>query len=463
MMSTEVMKTTAYNEGVREFWQPNWIRNAAYNAPTLQKIYEQVGPHLDVSRMPLPGLGPDGVPIPAVILGSGPSFDKALPYLKGFPGPLFCSPSHAMALDALKRHPEYMVALDTTTRVLDQIHDNIQWRGTTLLTHPSMCPELFASKWKQPWNMHLFRMFEPDNTFLEMLYDSLFPYITARVVNSGCVVNNMILIANSMGFSPIYLVGVDFGYPTPRQLYQPGELVEMCRPRPLPNMPPHIKEQFDAEMKDWIKLKTDTENDHDTIYKIKGHFKADLDRGLLRFKDYVSIGVGVWEPKEFDYTDKQKDPTLIISDDNIFTTPVNIFYKHTILSNWALMCNQVINCSHGMLKSTGFPFMEFSEVVEKGGRGIASKKDDPLWLEPEEINRRVLSYLIPRGIYPKRGKDGRVMGVELVDGLATKLAKAQMEHTMFETFNKRWSKQADGSWRRDLSDAEMSLGTLEYK
>jgi hypothetical protein len=462
-VSTEVMKTTSYNAGVREFWTPNWIYNAARNVDTLKRIYEQVGPNIDIVRVPRSGIGPDGNPIPAVILGSGPSFDKGLPYLKGFPGPIFCSPSHAMVLDALKRQPDFMVALDTTTRVLDQLHDNIIWRGTKLLAHPSMCPQLFAEKWKQPWNMHLFRMFEPDNTLLETLYDSLFPFITGRVVNSGCVINNMILIAHSMGFSPLYLLGADFGYPTPRQLYEPGELLELCRPKPLPDMPPRVKEQFDKEMKDWIKLKEDTEKDHATIYKIKGHFKADLDRGLLRFKDYVSIGVGVWEPKEFDYTDLNRDPTLIISDDNIFTTPVNIFYKHTLLSNWALMCNQLVNCSHGMLKKSGLPFMEFSDVVAKAGRGIASKPGDPYWMAPEQINKTALEYLIPRGIYPKRGKNGEIRGVELVDGLKTKLLQSREEHQAFEKFDSKWHEQPDGSWRRDLDDAEIALPQLEYR
>ena len=463
-MSTEVMHTEAYNRGVREFWQPNWVWNAAHNCDTLQALYEQIGPHLDMARgIQRAGVGPDGNPIPAVILGSGPSFDKALPYLRGFPGPLFGSPSHAMIMDALKRPLDYMVALDTTTRVLDQIHDNIKFRGTVLLTHPSMCPELFASKWKQPWNMHLFRMHEPDNSFLETMYDSLFPWVTARVVNSGCVVNNMILMANGMGFSPLYLVGADFGYPTPHQLYKPEELLELCHPKPLPQMTPAIQEQFDKETKDWEKLRDEYDKDPDSIYKIKGYFKPDLDRGILRFKDYVSIGVNVWEPKENDFTDVVKDPTLIISDDKIFTTPVNIFYKHTLLSNWALVCNQIVNCSHGMLKDSGLPFTEFSEVVQKGGRGIASKQGDPLWLPPQEITRRALSYLVPRGIYPKRNQAGDIQGVELVEALKGRVEKTKAELEMYESLSAKWSQAEDKTWRRDLEDRDMKLGELQYK
>jgi hypothetical protein len=462
-MSTEIMQTTRYNEGVRDFWQPNWVWNAAHNVDVLREMYEKIGPHLDLARAQRSGIGPDGNPIPAVILGSGPSFDKGLPYLRGFPGPIFGSPSHAMVMDALKRPMDYMIALDTTTRVLDQLSDNIQWKGTTMLTHPSMCPELFTKKWKQPWNMHLFRMHEPDNSFLETLYDSLFPYIQARVVNSGCVVNNMILIANSLGFSPVYLLGVDFGYPTPHQLYEPAELLEMCRPKPVPNMTEEMTARLNNELKDWEKLKEKYEKDPDSIYEIKGFFKPDVDRGLLRFKDYVSIGVNVWEPKEFDFTDKVKDPTLIISDDNIFTTPVNIFYKHTLMSNWALVCNQIINCSHGMMKKSGLPFMEFSEVVEKQGRGIASKKGDPMWLEPEEINKRVLAYLIPRGIYPKRTPQGMIAGVELIDGLETRYAKAKAEYEVFEKLVKKWKKDDQGAWRREMDDAGWKLDDIKYK
>ncbi len=458
------MQIERYNLGVRDFWQPNWVWNAAHNCDYLQTLYEKIGPHLDMARgIPRSGIGPDGNPIPAVILGSGPSFDKALPYLRGFPGPIFGSPSQAMVMDALKRPLDYMIALDTTTRVLDQIHDNIQFHGTVLLTHPSMCPELFTQKWKQPWNMHLFRMHEPDNSFLETMYNALFPYVTARVVNSGCVANNMILIANAMGFSPIYLVGVDFGYPTPHQLYRPEELLELCHPQPLPDMPPHVLEQFARELRDWNKLKAEFDKDPDSIYKIKGYFKPDLDRGILRFKDYVSIGVNVWEPKENDFTDVVKDPTLIISDDHIFTTPVNIFYKHTILSNWALMCNQLVNCSHGMLKSSGIPFMEFDQVVQKAGRGIASKPGDPFWLAPEEITQRACSYLIPRGIFPKRGPNGEIQGVELVEALQNRVATTKTELAMYESLAKNWSQNEDGTWRRDWGDREPKIKEFQSK
>jgi hypothetical protein len=116
-----------------------------------------------------------------------------------------------------------------------------------------------------------------------------------------------------------------------------------------------------------------------------------------------------------------------------------------------------------MLKSSGLPFIEFSEVVAKAGRGIASKQGDPMWMTPEEINRRALGYLIPRGIYPKRGKNGEIKGVELIDGLKSKYQQSKMEFEMFDKFDKKWTQLPDGSWRRVLDDTELNLGEIEYK
>ena len=146
--------------------------------------------------------------------------------------PIFGTMSHCKIMDALKRPMEFVLALDTTTRAAEQLGNDIEYPFTTMITHPSMCLEVLK-KWV--WKRFYFRMYEPDSAFLETLYTTLFPFIHSRIMNSGCVVNNNIIIATGLGFSPLYLIGVDFSYPTIREIIKPSELFERVMPRQMAN------------------------------------------------------------------------------------------------------------------------------------------------------------------------------------------------------------------------------------
>jgi len=453
MATREYLESTAFNLNIRKFWMKNWLWNAAMNLPTIRKLYFRYGKEIDFLSFPKPGLRPDGLSVPAVILGSGPSFDKALPYLPGFPGPIFSSPSANLVLMALGRHADFILALDTTTRVVDQFSDDIEWCGSTIVTHPSMCPDFFKH-WKAKRDLKLFRMWEPDNETLSTLYDSIYPYIQARVVNSGCVVNNSILLANGMGFNPLFIVGADFGYPKPTDLYSPAELLELVRPKlqgiKLEDAPKELQDRFAKETEDWNKLAEQAANDPSVLYNLKGYPKIHLDKGLLRFRDFVGIGKHVYEPREYDWTDLTLDPTLQTSDNNIWTTATNIFYKHTFVCNWKLGAMQLINCSKGILNDVAIPQMEFYDVMQKGGLNIASKPGDPLWMTPEKIDEVADAYLIPRGLYAKRGPQGQIQGVELVDGLKMNVNEAKAKYEIYKTLQDKWSyNEEKKEWQRE--------------
>lgn len=349
-------------------------------------------------------------------------------------------------MDASKRPMEFMLALDTSTRVAEQLGENIEYPFTTMITHPSMCREVLE-KWI--WKRHYFRMYEPDSAFLETLYSTLFPFIHSRVMNSGSVVNNLIIIANGLGFNPIYLVGVDYGYPTIRDVLKPSELLERLMPRQLPNESDEayrIRKDGDAE---WQKFMTEYKKNPNTVYRLLNLRDQDVSRSVRRFRDYDEIGYGVYEPKEWDLTDVEHDPTLITADCGVHTTPVNLFYKHTLLTNWKLMGNQLINCSYGLLKDTGMPFMDILDVVRQQGEGVATKPGDPLWMDREKINELVDKYMIPRGSYAKYGPSGEILGVEFVHGLMRQREEAQAKAKALDHVIEKW--KYDGErWDRRI-------------
>jgi hypothetical protein len=72
---------------------------------------------------------------PALIIGSGPSLDTALPLLKDWKGATFCSTSHASSLIYYGHEPSHMIAYDINTRPFEQEWvDTWEGRKTVMVT-----------------------------------------------------------------------------------------------------------------------------------------------------------------------------------------------------------------------------------------------------------------------------------------------------------------------------------------
>ena len=448
-MSREQLQTGSMNNGIREFWMPNWIRNASKNRPMIEHMFHERGMGLDLLHGPkAPPPGPNGEKTPLIILGSGPSLERAIPYLRFWRGAIMGSPSQVKLFGAMRdREMDFILALDTTTRVIDQF-GTVDVIGSNLFTHPSMCPELFH-RWKNKQNIYLFRMFEPENEVLNTLYDALFPFIRGRVINSGCIANNAIIIANNMGFGPIFLVGVDFGYPKCTDIWDPEHLYQLKKNSYM---------QGGVSVLDWMEFEARYKKDPDIAYEIKGYFKdvGHLEQGILRFRDYVDIGDRVYEPEELQFTDKVIDPTLKTSDNGIWTTDTNIFYKQTLLANYKLLHPQIVNCSKGLLNDTKIPQMDIEDVVERQGANIAWKEGDSHYMTWPEIDKASDEYLIPRGIFAKYGFDPRlgpepvIRGIEIIDSLQREQEQAHQKADVMDRLAGKWTEKKDGTWSRRI-------------
>jgi len=194
------MDVSQFNAGVRQNLIRNWAWNAVVNHSRIRKEFEE-GRDLSATTLQV------NKGVPAIVIGSGPSLDKVAPYLRGWQGAIFCSPSHVRILDRYECRPSFVVALDTSNDVAEKLRGPV-YSDTTLLTHPSMDPDVFEF-WK--WSKRYFLMVE--NGEWSDLQPYMYPWIDAPLPNSGCVVNNSIHIATMLGYSPIFLMGVDMGFP----------------------------------------------------------------------------------------------------------------------------------------------------------------------------------------------------------------------------------------------------------
>lgn len=151
---------------------------------------------------------------PALLLGSGPSLDKMAPHIKKWKGAIFCSSSQ---LDWCTYHgvrPSYVTIIDSDPNMRHLV-DDFDSTDIPLLTHPCI-DNYIVEHWKGP--IYFFRMNDPGDPW----FGDIMPIMTSvlneeknigirsYVLNSGCVANVNIAIAQFLGYFPIFLSGIGF-------------------------------------------------------------------------------------------------------------------------------------------------------------------------------------------------------------------------------------------------------------
>lgn len=147
---------------------------------------------------------------PCLIMGSGASFDDVAPYLRDWPGAIICSSSHASSCVYWKHPPEYIIGLDVRTGIDKLPVPDWGETNSRMICHPGMAPE-FISFWK--WQKHYFRMRFPQSYFYRVVIPIAYPMIVDELMLFACSISAEVSIAGALGYSPLVLVGADFGCP----------------------------------------------------------------------------------------------------------------------------------------------------------------------------------------------------------------------------------------------------------
>jgi hypothetical protein len=185
-------------------WYPKWIENAMLNYPIIKKEFDEKDRCATCLPRPMNR--------PCLILGSGPTLDNIAPLLKDWKNPIFSSTSTAFVPLRHGRKPDFMCAFDSLWSTYNEhlmLDKKFSWNGTTLLTHPNAEPQMIKA-WK--WDKYYYRRVFPGHEFFEFTFPLMFPQIKIGIRFSGCVVNNAVTLAIFLGFNPIILSGVDFGW-----------------------------------------------------------------------------------------------------------------------------------------------------------------------------------------------------------------------------------------------------------
>ena len=315
------------NRGILASWLPKWVWSTASNFNLIRKEFES-GKNYDLAAYK------DRYKGPAVIVGAGPSLTKHLPIVKDCKIPFFVPETMASPLMYNGRQPEYIAAYDGNRAKVFLEHYN--WKGSVLLTHPAVdstflrwwkwkklyylmmhIPRVETSKIKGDWNINELVEYVQEQSYGAEFFSStnplLFPYITARILNAGCVVNNMIQAAKFMGYSPLFMLGCDFGYPN--NILRTGS------------------------------------------YKIPWRFP-------LEPKWFWKRRWSVDEQVNIDSEDRPKH----LADNGIVTTEEQVEYKIALMSVYKIDRPQLLDCSEGIISE--LPKVDFREVVKRDGKGF---------------------------------------------------------------------------------------------
>ena len=300
----------------------------------------------------------------ALLIGSGPSLDEALPLLKDWKGHIICSTSQAPTLLAWGREPEHIVALDPDSNQQELFAEG-DWKGrkTVLHIHPGVTPGLV--KW-WPGKIALYRKLQPQQPFYAgeqaMGYSAIggkgvdYRYhtsdqpigITAQVPMLANVMPAQICIGKHLGYSQMVLVGVDFSFPDD-------------------------KERFTSQVWDgsqWIENKP------------------------ISLEDYYT------------QTDSEKDPLVETELDGLITTGIQIFYSYQTIIACRLVERSVINTSSkGLLRI--LPYVPIKKVIQEGNKGVKGFTHAQQVKACEEYlaQQNIYFFYVGQGIMPHEFKD----------------------------------------------------------
>ena len=197
-----------YNDSVRQAWLPIWTRFSARSYHEIEKRFKVK--NCDYNQLPH-GKGP------AIILGSGPSLDDTVPYLKDWKGAILCSTSQLAVCEANGIIPTYVVLIDADPTMVYLAEEYGDSDKTILLTHPQI-PREYLECWKG--DVYFFRMFDPGDKFSTEVMPMMYSHfgdndqgVGSYIMNSGNVVNTAIAVCQGLEYNRIYLAGYDLGYP----------------------------------------------------------------------------------------------------------------------------------------------------------------------------------------------------------------------------------------------------------
>ena len=282
---------------------------------------------------------------PAIIIGSAPTLDDALPLLKDWKGAIFCNSSQASTLIYHGRHPEWIDVVDP--RVTEQeLAAPFDQRKTSLIITPCIHPRL-REFWKG--KKYYYRIWEPTVDF----YSKMLPF----------------------AFNEVYVPG------TPRKKYN-MEMLAYSLP-------------FGSQCV--TALGHATYMGYDPIFFVGVNYCFKRDEKNYRFTSkYQEKGKWVIEEHPVNIVDPPETSNDILVDfgDDKLAHPIQLIYRNQTIRVVYLDAPQIFHTDRYTILPDEIPYIPIEDVIRQQGKGF-----EDMYKEPEEIRRWAEVFLAERGMF----------------------------------------------------------------
>ena len=206
----------AYNEGTKSKQLIHEEYNSGRNLEPILRM-------IDAGRAKDLNEEPKHTGEPVLIIGSGPSLDTALEVMKDWKYGIICSPSHASTLMYHGVEPSYVMALDPFESWSSFAGIDWSQTRTKLITHPGVWPDLIEN-W--PNDILLYRQnLGRSDSFYATTQRNMYTtregarekaqfklHIRTEITVFACSPPCQLFASDRLGYSPPFLVGVDFAF-----------------------------------------------------------------------------------------------------------------------------------------------------------------------------------------------------------------------------------------------------------
>lgn len=330
-----------YNKGTMSKQLIFEIQNSVMNFQTLHTAYMD-GRARDISDEPKAPLT-DKEKMPAIIVGSGPSLDHSIKFLKNWKGGIFCTTSHALSLIRHGIQPTHLVALDPFCQWSEIAGVDWSKTETKLIAHPGIWPTLMQN-WPNEILLYLENIGQPNSfysTTQKQMYtlredqgkgmrNPLFRYMIRKdYAMFTCSPPLQLFVADTLGYGTIFLCGCDFAYP--------GDMDRFA----------------------------------DSTVKLDApNYKIGIDpNGFYTDPNWDSY----WEehPHPLEAIPAERGP--MVTNNGIKSERIHIYYKKNFMSAWRLANKTIYTTDHGAV--TEVPFADISKVIKKQGYNFPQMKE----------------------------------------------------------------------------------------
>lgn len=317
--STIDCNSAKYNKGTKNSQLIHEILNSAMNWTTLTNKIKS-GQAKDISDEPKVENKT------CFIIGSGPSLDDSIEYLKDWKGGIICSTSHALTLMYHGIEPTHILLLDPFCRWSEI--DGVDWSKTKtkLIAHPGCYPDIIEN-WPNEILLYIqnagrvgafyqdeqMKMYSwRDGDFRQSTFHF---YIRTHITIFACSPPMQLFVGEMLGYDTFFLAGCDFAYHTDKDRFTDYTVI------PIENAKPGNS---------YVRI-----NDDGTTWEKHEH---------------------LFDPK---------NPRLIKANNGLWTEEIHLYYKKNFIGAWRLCEKTIYTTDRGAI--TEIPFHDIKAVIKRQG------------------------------------------------------------------------------------------------